>query len=181
MLTAARKRIILLVGPKGSGKSHIGREFSRQFLARFLRIEGLWQDLQRERSDFLSEAYIAEGMTRTITFIEAELERSDTVTLESTGGFDQFAWFLDSLRHLGDVILVKVEVGLEECLRRIASRDKTLQVAVPDELVVQINAASARMDLDWDLRLRNDPFLSSEEIGRAFAPVLGPRRQRRGG
>ncbi|MFN3350806.1 AAA family ATPase [Pseudorhodoplanes sp.] len=42
------KRIVLLVGPKGSGKSYIGTELARQFLVRFVRIEAVWQDIQHE-------------------------------------------------------------------------------------------------------------------------------------
>ena len=94
-----QKQIILLVGPKGSGKTHIGGLLQARLNIRFVRIEDIWLALQKERDDFLSPAYLAEGFARTLAHIEDELNAHDTICLETTAANETIRDYIARLRE----------------------------------------------------------------------------------
>ena len=71
------KTVILLIGPKGAGKSHIGSVLGRETGIRFLRVEPIWLMHQ-------GEAYsaVVDVITREV---EALFAQADVVVLESLG------------------------------------------------------------------------------------------------
>lgn len=55
------KRIFLLLGPKGSGKSFIGTLFDKEFQIRFLRVEDWAKRIKRDRqvddNEYLNDVF----------------------------------------------------------------------------------------------------------------------------
>ncbi len=56
--------LILLIGPKGSGKSHIGRILEARFGAHFFHVEPLWKAYYEECKASSREPVIAEGIAK---------------------------------------------------------------------------------------------------------------------
>ncbi len=68
------------------------------------------------------------------------------------------AWFdafLDRLRTLGNVCLVKVSAPASQCLERVRTRDRAQHLAVSDARVAEINAVAEDLDLPWSMAVDN--------------------------
>lgn len=172
MMPVLDKTIILLVGPKGAGKTHIGMDLARMFGADFLRVEKIWQDMSPDKMEFDSPAFMAEGIRRTLIAVSERLRGNDTVILESSGAFDQFPDYLAALRGMGRVCLVSVRAPIDQCLARIKTRDQSLHVPVPEDEIIKLNRRSESANMDWDLIITNHPFISSDKLRRKFAAFL---------
>jgi shikimate kinase len=175
MQSASQKTIILLVGPKGAGKSHIGRELAALFKAFFLRIEQVWQEMSPDRMDFDSPAFMEEGLRRSLKAVAGQLSGNDAVILESSGAFDQFPSYLASLREMGTVCLVNVRAPCDQCLARIRARDQSLHVPVPEDVIENLNRRSESVRMDWDVMIVNHPFITRETLKEKFLTILEPR------
>lgn len=93
-------RLVVLVGPKGSGKTTIG------------------QMLARPPPTCGSSRWIVQE-------IEALDGAHRVVVLETTGASDRTPGFLDALRRGHEVRMVRVHARAETCETRIAERDPT--------------------------------------------------------
>ncbi len=163
--------IILLVGPKGSGKSHLGRKIEELFGIPFLRIEYIWQQLKQERSDFLSPAYIREGRLRSYDAIRQALQKS-SVTFEASGAGEDWSEYLSRLQALAPLIYIKVSAPLEVCYRRAITRDQAQQVQISHELFNQINEKSFHTVLPWHAIIENEPYATDSFVAGLLKPVL---------
>lgn len=163
-----QKQIILLVGPKGSGKTHIGTVLQNRLGITFVRIEDIWLQLQEERDDFLSPAYVAEGFKRTLAHIESVLARENTICLETTAANDAIRDFITRLEGLAVVKKIRIRASPETCLQRVKTRDRSVHVDVSDDMVDAINAAAQTVEMDWAQELDNDPFMGEGDIVKAF-------------
>ena len=172
MTTALDKKIVLLVGPKGAGKSHIGTALSGMFKASFLRIEKIWQDMSPDHMDFDSPSFMAEGIRRSLEAVFDRLSENNVVILESSGAFDLFPSYLVSLQAIGNICLVNVRAPLDQCLMRIKARDQSLHVPVPDAVIQELNKRSSNVSMNWDVVIVNDPFISRDELKEKFLPFL---------
>lgn len=76
---------IVLVGPKGSGKSHIGRTLERHLGVHFLHVELLWMSYYAEGRAAGREPSIAEGIARVHPRIVDALRSHEHVCVETTG------------------------------------------------------------------------------------------------
>jgi shikimate kinase len=146
--------ILLLVGPKGAGKSHLGTLAEARLGARFLRVEPIFQEVQRN-STATGTARDAEGYGRVLEAVAEALAAHDLVVLETTGASPALPLFLEGLRGLGRVRLVAVRAPLDRCLERVRSRDQSVHIPVSDQRVTEINALAAQVELPWDLVLDN--------------------------
>ncbi len=164
-------KLLILVGPKGSGKSHIGREIEALFHIKFVRVESVWQDLKERRNDFLSLDYIREGRQLTLDLIREHLKESH-VCIEASGVSDDWDEYVLNLKSLAEIIFVKVICGLEECKRRAQTRDQSLQVQISDTLFDDMNSKAERVMLNWAAIINNEPFIAMDELNSAMRPVL---------
>ncbi len=164
-------KLVILVGPKGSGKSHIGKEIETLFQIRFVRIESVWQALKERRADFLSSDYIREGRQLTLDLIRDHLKKSH-VCIEASGVSDDWDEYVLNLKSLAEIIFVKVVCGLEECKRRALNRDQSLQVQISDGLFDDINGKAAGIALNWAAIINNEPFIGKGELNSVMRPVL---------
>lgn len=164
-------KLLILVGPKGSGKSYIGRELEELYPIKFVRIEAVWQELKERRDDFLSSAYISEGRQLTLDLIRGHLKKGH-VCIEASGVSDDWDEYVLNIKSLAEVIFIKVICGLEECKRRAFDRDQSLQVQISDCLFDDMNSKAERVALNWAAIINNDPFIGKDELNIVMRPVL---------
>jgi shikimate kinase len=161
-----QKTLIMLIGPKGSGKTTIGRLLAEHLPVRFLSVEPLW-------TAYLSSPVPGKtGWEIVEDAIAREFEKADRVIIESLGAGEEFGRFRDSLRAKYLVKMVRVHAPLEECLRRVKERDPAGQIAVPLEKVDAYNRVAIYVKFDWSLHLHNHGSLPSEEMVRTFQSWL---------
>lgn len=172
-MSAPKPFLLMLIGPKGAGKTHLARVIEANWRMPYLHIEPIWQQLQRERTDFASADYIAEGLTRTLDFVAQELSKHPRAILDGTGAFPAFADYLARLHALAQVCLVKVVVPAEVSLERVQSRYQREQVQMDMAAVARMNAVSAALELPWQLVLHNHPPLQPSQLIAAVQPILG--------
>lgn len=166
------KTIILLVGPKGSGKTYLASRLEEELGIAFVRVEPIWLALAEEIRPG-STSFDDEGQARVLNAVKAALADHSAVCLESTGTAPWLQRQLTDLMAICDLKLIKVEAPLSLCLDRVRRRDATQHIPVSDERVAEINDIAAKVDLPWSMRVWNadvehaDKFLRSlpEEIG----------------
>jgi shikimate kinase len=178
-------QVVVLVGPKGSGKTHIGGLVSSALGVRFLRVEPIFLDNMRT-SRLTGTARDAEGYARVAAAIEAALDGDRCVFVEATGASDALPAFLQDLRSRHEVLLVRIRAPLATCLERVHTRDQSAHIPVSDDRVEEINTRAAQVELDWDLEIDNSGPASPEVIldairellaRRSREPTTGPEQQ----
>lgn len=173
--------LVLLVGPKGSGKSHIGRVLERALGVRFCHVEPRWMAYHAECRAAGREPVIAEGIARVHPTIAEELRESEHLCVETTGASPEILNDLLSLASPSETLLVRVAAPLELCLERIRERDRTHQIPMDPDGIRTVYERSVAADLSSALTLENTA-LSEEEIVDAFrAHLSAGARGRPGG
>lgn len=148
------KRVVILVGPKGSGKTFVGGLVSEHLGHRFLRVEPIF--LENIRTSRLTGAALdAEGYAKVVAAVDTELSTAACLFIEGTGAADAFPAFLDTLRARYEVLLVSIRAPLDTCLERVHSRDQSVHIPVSDDRVSEINQRAAKVRLAWDLEIDN--------------------------
>lgn len=171
---AVATTVLLLVGPKGSGKTFIGSLIRDRLGVPFLRAEPIF--LENLRSSRLTgPARDAEGFARVHAEVTRWLARSPQVALESTGASDAFFPFLSALRARHRVLLISVRAPPAACLERVQTRDPAAHIDVSDDDVVAINDRATRVRLAWDLEIDNGGPASPEAIVTAVRGLLHAR------
>lgn len=170
--------LILLVGPKGSGKSHIGRTLERKLGVVFFHVEPLWMDYYAECKGAGRPPTIPEGILRVHPHIAAALADGADVCVETTGASSEILNDLLGISPASERLVARVDAPLELCLRRIASRDQANQIPMDVEMIRKVHALSIAAPLQPDLTLNNTALLE-DDIVSAFASALTPHRSRR--
>lgn len=163
--------LILLIGPKGSGKSHIGRLLESALGVHFFHVEPLWMAYHAECRTAGREPVIAEGIQRVHPAIAEALQTYRHVCVETTGASPEI---LDGLLDLGkrtDLLLVKVSAPLETCLERIRTRDQTHQIPLDADSIRKVYELGSAVELPFDLVFENTA-LSADQILQPFATTL---------
>jgi shikimate kinase len=151
--------LYILIGPKGSGKTYIGSRLEQLAGIKFLRVELLW--LQLAESE--------DGWEKVEQTIDELFLQHDKVLIESLGAGEGFNRMYASLKGKYQVKLIKVETDLEECLRRVQSREKINHIPVSDEKVREYNRIAARVKYAWDAVIDNNGPATDEEISKTIA------------
>ena len=168
---------ILLVGPKGSGKSHIGRILEARLGVQFLHVEPLWIAYHADCKAAGRPPVIAEGIATVHPAIARALDEHAHVCVETTGASAEILNALRSLLPRSETIVARVTAPLELSLQRIAARNQDDQIPVDSQTVREVHALSEALILDADLALDN-VRLSEEEIVAAFEHALASARRR---
>ncbi len=163
--------LILLVGPKGSGKSHIGRMLERQLGVHFFHVEPLWMSYYAECRAAGREPSIAEGIARVHPRIVDALGTHEHVCVETTGAAAEILGDLLSLAQPSKTLVARVAAPLELCLERIAARDQSNQIPMDIETIRKVYALSNAVQLQADLTLPNER-LGEAEIVSMFRNAL---------
>lgn len=155
------KMLYILIGPKGSGKTYIGGRIEKLTGIKFLRVEPLWLQL----------AAGEDGWEKVEKTIDGLFLQHEKVVIESLGAGEGFNRMYASLKARYEVKLIKVETDLEECLRRVKSRDKADHIPVSDEKVREYNRVAASVEHPWDAFIDNNDHATDEEIHKALASL----------
>lgn len=152
--------LLILVGPKGSGKTHIGTVLERHLGIRFLRVEPIFR-AHRNGPGAMAE-------------VEREIDRAlaeaGVVAIESTGAApDLVEYWRGRYEH---VVLARVCASDETCFRRFLERDASAHIPVSDDRFREVNERAAQASFDWDCELDNERALTDEDIVRAISAVL---------
>ncbi len=164
------KTIFFLIGPKGSGKSYIGKLIEKNLSIRFLPVEPLFMKIKGNRNN-IDESYIKEGFKLLENEIHHCLIKEDNVSIEQTGAADYFNQFLENLELKFRVKLIKINTPLDFCNKRIKERDSKNQVPVSQGLIDKINKKSISIKLNFALIIDNSKS-SDTEIIESFKTIL---------
>ena len=162
--------LILLIGPKGSGKSHAGRILEASRGVHFFHVEPLWMAYYAECRGANRQPTIAEGIETVRPHIVGALARHRNVCIETTGASPEILDELRSLGSAGGTLLVRVHAPFETCLERIASRDPRQQILLDDDAIREVHRRFEGVNLPFDLALENTD-LTYEEIVQAFRDI----------
>jgi hypothetical protein len=168
---------VILVGPKGSGKSHVGRVLERKLGVLFFHVEPLWMDYYAECETAGRQPTIPQGIAKVHPRIADALRINEHVCVETTGASPEILNGLLALPHPSKTLVVRVEAPLELCLKRIAIRDQTNQIPMDVESIRKVFELSVAAPVQPEFTLDNRS-LSETAIVSKFASVLiaGSRR-----
>lgn len=162
---------VLLVGPKGSGKSHIGCILEQRLGVLFFHVEPLWMDYYAECRAADSQPNISDGIARVHPKIVDALQAHKHVCVETTGASVEILDDLLSLYPSDKTLVVRVSAPLALCLTRIAERDPTHQIQMDMESIRKVYELSIAAPIRPALVLENR-LLSVEEIVTQFQQIL---------
>ncbi len=171
MAAPSNKCAVVLVGPKGAGKSTIGSLLAEELDVHFLRVEPLFLEV---RARFGSEdpAFEQRGFELVLSSLKNAFSSYDTVCFESTGASRHFSWLLSQLGQFARVLLVRVGAAPEQCAQRVRSRDSSIHIPVSDDRVDQINALARQVSLPWTVEIENGGSFNAKDILRAISSFL---------
>lgn len=132
------KKIILLIGQKGSGKSFIGKIIEEKFGIKFIRVEDWVKQIKKDRS-IDDKSYLKEVFEVIETGVREHLQHVDYIVFESTGITTYFDQMLESLKNDYQVVTIGIKADSKICLDRIRQRDQTIHITISDEQISKIN------------------------------------------
>lgn len=162
---------VLLAGPKGSGKSHIGRILERRLGVHFFHVEPLWMTYYAQCKANGLTPNIPEGIRVVHPKIGEALATHRHVCVETTGASPEILNDLLSLAPEQNTLVVRLAVPLELCLERVASRDQTHQIPMDAENIKKVYRLSTSAEINAALVLENSA-LSEGEIVHLFERAL---------
>lgn len=161
-----KKRVFILVGPKGSGKSFLGKYLEGQAGIRFLRVEDIWIKLKGETIS--GQDFEREGCKRVVKAVAELLKTCNSISIESIGASKVFNAQVDAIKGFADVILIRIRVPLELCLKRVKERDPATHLNVSDERLEELNKMAADFEVEWDLEFENSTIGAEKAFADAF-------------
>jgi RimJ/RimL family protein N-acetyltransferase len=154
------KSVLLLVGPKGCGKSTLGRLLARTYGFAHVEPETVWLEHPEHRSEHAeASSFERAGFLRVADAIGAALRTNDVVVTDTTAASAETPVLVAALRSLGELRVLRVRASEATCLSRIAARDAAKQSITPEELVsaharsmaARIDAPSTELDAEGTL------------------------------
>ncbi len=158
----------MLIGPKGSGKTTIGKLVDRLTDITFLQVERIWLGLRPGQ----------DGWKKVEAAIDTLFQTHDKVMIESLGAGEGFGGFHHSLAEKYVVKMIHVTADPDTCLARVKSRNRDDQLAVSDEKVSEYNKIAAAVTYDWDLEIDNNSPTSEAELLAAIQSIGAVGRKR---
>ncbi len=148
-----KQTLYMLIGPKGSGKTHIGMLVNQYTDIHFLRVEPIWLSLQPGE----------DAWDKIEHTIDTLFQTHDKVMIESLGVGEGFRGLHASLTKKYPIKLIQVVADLDICLARVKSRSSADHIAVSDDQVMEYNQIAAGIIYYWDLVIdNNDPAADAD-------------------
>ena len=158
-----QKTLFMLVGPKGSGKTHIGTLVNQHTDIAFLRVEPIWLGLKPNE----------DGWNKVEAVIDAMFQKQDKVMIESLGIGEGFGKFHASLAEKYSIKMIRVYADLETCFTRVKTRNNVEHIAVSDVKVAEFNKTASAVTYNWDLEIDNNNPASDKDIINAIQSING--------
>ena len=161
-------KVYVLVGPKGSGKSYVGRLLEREFGIEFLSIEEIFVKLQGKG---VSSLDVQERGYKIVEECVSEiLAKGYAVSFEITVFMPASRNLLNRLELQAQLEIIQVYAPLELCLERIKNRDETKHIEISEEKIAEINKLSVNQHLASKFRIDTSE-MNDEEILEQFRVV----------
>jgi hypothetical protein len=157
----AQKMLYMLIGPKGSGKTHVGMLVDRHTDIVFLRVEPIWLGLRPGE----------DGWKKVEAVIDTMFQTNNKVMIESLGVGDGFCEFYADLAEKYPIKMIRVYADLDTCFARVKNRNSTDHIAVSDDKVVEFNKIAAKVTYDWALEINNNDPASDVDIISAIQSI----------
>jgi len=154
--------LFMLIGPKGSGKTHIGTLVHQHTDIVFLRVELIWISLQPGE----------DGWKKVETEIDALFQKHEKVMVESLGIGEGFNQFHASLAEKYSIRMIRVYADLETCFNRVKTRNNAEHIPVSDNRVTEFNQLASAVTFDWDLEIYNNDLTPDKDIVSAILSIL---------
>ena len=158
-----QKTLFMLVGPKGSGKTHIGTLVNQHTDIVFLRVEPIWLSLKPDE----------DGWKKVEAVIDALFQKQDKVMIESLGIGEGFSKFHLSLAEKYSIKMIRVYANLETCFTRVKTRNNVEHIPVSDDKVTEFNKIASTVTYDWNLEINNNNPAPDEDIIHAIQSING--------
>ena len=165
------KRIIVLVGLKGAGKSTIGQLIENRLGAPFVRVEPIYLQV-RLRLGPEHPDLECQGFRAILDYLTQALASHDAICFETTGASAHSSWLLAELCQLAEVLPVQVLSDPSQCLARIHRRDASIHIPASDGEIERINAAAAKVSLPWAAVIDNRGNLDETAIQKTISSLL---------
>jgi len=164
------KKIYLLIGLKGSGKSYAGKLMEKELGIEFLNVEEFFIKSLRDPDEFDEKENI-KVWQKIENKIDERLLEIDQISLESVGVFDSFKKFLERLRERYQVKIIKIDVLPEVASKRIKERDSEKQIQLSEESIRKMSDLFSEENYEYDLVLDNEN-LSDEDLVKEIKKIL---------
>ncbi len=164
-----RPRLYLLIGPKGSGKTYIGRLLEERLGIPFLRVEALALEVRRGRP-VTDPGYAAEVFGAIEAAVRSRLAAHPELVVESVGLGEAFDGMLEALRRDAEAVLIRVAADPARSLARVRTREGREHVDVSDGQVEALNAAVLARTHPFAGTLENDDATPASLLA-AFAAI----------
>ena len=149
-------RVYILIGPKGAGKTFLGRAIEKEFQIPFLEVESIALRVKQERA-FDNADYVREIFKAIETAVRDELSKTTELLFDSTGLSDEFDEMLANLRADFDLRLIRIRADPDVCLERVRARDASGQVPVSESDIRKINSLALKKEFVFFGELDNLP------------------------
>lgn len=166
------KHLVVLVGPKGAGKTTLGRALESELGVPFVPVEPLFIAL-RASLGADSPDLERRGFEAVRDAVRETLAAHGAACFETTGASTRTAWLLEDLASVAAVHPVRVLATPEQCLARFAARDAAGHIPVPLGQVERINALAAQVALPWAAEVDNRGPLDVTGLVAAVRTWLG--------
>lgn len=156
-----QKTLFMLIGPKGSGKTHIGTLVNQNTDIVFLRVEPIWLVVKPDE----------DGWQKVEAVIDTLFQRHNKVMIESLGIGEGFITFHASLAEKYNIKLIRVYADLETCFTRVRTRNNAEYIAVSDDKVAEYNKIASAVTYPWDLEINNNDLTPDKDILNAIQSI----------
>jgi RimJ/RimL family protein N-acetyltransferase/predicted kinase len=153
------RTLVLLVGPKGAGKTRIAAMLADVFGAHAVPVEAMWLDRLARAPRGHGEAartWEREGFDAVIDHALGALDESEVVVLDTTATSEHTPHLLARLASSGALVVVRVAATPARCTARALARDAAGQIPTSPERLAAINELAGRVSLAFDASFDNE-------------------------
>lgn len=173
------RALLLLVGPKGAGKTRLARWLASTLGAEDVAAEATWlahlRDEPRPTDPEAARAWERTGFERVADRALAALAHHRLVVLDTTGASEHTQAFVERLGTSGLLRIVRVRASLQRCAVRIAARDASEHLPFDPTRLAAVHEASERAALPFVATYDNEGPWDEARVRTFFERVLAPR------